>query len=121
MPRLLKMKSLAACALMGVILSPLSAVAFTVGTIGEIPARVVSFSDLDLSRDVGVATLYSRIKSAAREVCDPLDVWTLRLLRQKFDCREDAIGRAVADVNSPALTAYFLTKSKTTSPAIQQR
>jgi UrcA family protein len=117
----MKTKSLAACAVMGTILSPLSAHAFAVGALDEPPTRVVEFGDLDLNRDDGVATLYSRIRSAAREVCEPLDDWTLRLLRRRFDCREDAIGRAVADVKSPALTAYFVTKRKATAPAIQQR
>ena len=121
MSRFMKMKSLAACAVMGAILSPLSAHAFAVGALDEPPTRVVAFGDLDLNRDVGIVTLYSRIRTAAREVCEPLDDWSLRLLRQQFDCRRDAMGRAVADVKSPALTAYFLTKSKATAPAIQQR
>jgi UrcA family protein len=121
MSRLLKMKFLAACAITGTLLSPLSAVAYAVSTLDEPPTRVVNFRDLDLNENVGIATLYTRIRVAAREVCEPLDNWSLRLLRQQFDCREDAIGRAVADVNSPALTAYSLTKSKGTAPAVQQR
>jgi UrcA family protein len=121
MSRLLKMKFLAACALTGTFLSPLSAVAYAVSALDEPPTRVVGFRDLDLNQDVGVATLFARIRSAAREVCEPLDNWSLRLLRQQFNCREDAIGRAVADVNSPALTAYFLTKSKAAASAVQQR
>ena len=32
----------------------------------EAPARVVSYADLDLRSNTGVATLYSRIRSAAR-------------------------------------------------------
>ena len=121
MSRFMKMKSLAACAVMGTILSPLSAHALAIGALDEPSTRVVDFSDLDLNRDVGIATLYSRIKSAAREVCEPLDDWTLRLIPLGLHCREDAIRRAVADVKSPALTAYFLTKSKATAPALQQR
>ena len=74
--------------------------------------RVVNFRDLDLSQKSGVVTLYSRIRSAAREVCEPLDEVSIKLLRQRFDCRQDAVARAVADVNSPALTNYYLVKSK---------
>jgi UrcA family protein len=121
MSRLLKMKFLAAGAFIATYLSPLGAVAYAVSALDEPPTRVVDFSDLDLNRDVGIAALYARIKSAAREVCEPLDVWSLRLLRQQFDCREDAIGRAVADVKSPALTAYLLTKRKAIAPAVQQQ
>jgi len=121
MSRLLKMKLLAAAAFIATYLSPLGAVAYAVNALDEPPTRVVEFGDLDLNRDVGVAALYARIKSAAREVCEPLDAWSLRLLRQRFDCREDALGRAVADVNSPALSAYLLTKKKAVAPAVQQQ
>ena len=121
MSRLLKMKFLAAGVFIATYLSPLGAVAYAVSALDEPPRRVVEFGDLDLNRDVGVAALYARIRSAAREVCEPLDVWSLRMLRQQFDCRENAIGRAVADVNSPALTAYVLTKKKGIAPAVQQQ
>jgi UrcA family protein len=117
MSRFLKMKSLAACALIGIFLSPLSAVAFTTSALDNPPTRVVQFGDLDLSQNVGIEALYSRIRSAAREVCEPLDVWSLRRLHEEYHCRKAAIGRAVAELNSPALTAYFLTKSKATAPA----
>jgi UrcA family protein len=66
----------------------------------EAPARVVNFRDLDLSQKSGVVTLYSRIRSAAREVCEPLDEVSIKLLREKFDCRHEAVARAVAEVNS---------------------
>lgn len=121
MSRLLTMKFLAAGAFIATYLSPLGAVAYAVSALDETPTRVVGFGDLDLNRDVGVATLYARIRSAAREVCEPLDAWSLGLRRLQFDCREDAIGRAVADVNSPALTAYLLTKKKAVAPAVQQQ
>ena len=35
-----------------------------------------------------------------------------RLLRERFDCRREAIAKAVADVNSPALTSYYLAKTR---------
>jgi len=121
MSRLLKKKFLIRCALAGILVSPLSAVASSDGKADDPPIRVVQFGDLDLSQDAGIAALYSRIHSAAREVCEPLDVWSLRLLRQRFDCRDAAIGRAVADVNSAALTTYYLTKSKVRGTNIQRR
>lgn len=105
-------KILAACALAALFASPLSALAMTTATLDVPPARVVGYSDLDLSRDSGVATLYSRINSAAREVCEPLDAVLSRLLRERFDCRQEAIAKAVADVNSPALTSYYLAKTR---------
>jgi len=91
--------------------SPLNAFAESPG-IDEPPTRVVRYGDLDLNQQSGVATLYSRISSAAREVCAPMEEISIKLLRAKYDCRQDAVARAVADVNSPALTDYFAVKSK---------
>jgi UrcA family protein len=78
-----------------------------------VATRRVNFADLDLARNEGAATLYSRIKSAARQVCDPLVVYALRdsMLRM-HRCEEDAIARAVADVNAPVLTSYHREKTK---------
>jgi len=121
MSRLLKKKSLIPCALAGILVSPLSAVASGNGKPDEPPVRVVQFGDLDLSRGAGIAVLYSRLHSAAREVCESSDMWSLRLFRQQADCRDAAIGRAVADVNSAALTAYYLAKSKASGSDIRRR
>ncbi|HTB88998.1 MAG TPA: UrcA family protein [Steroidobacteraceae bacterium] len=104
-------KILVSCALAGVFASPFTAFATMISKLDEPVTRVVRYGDLDLSRDSGVATLYSRINSAARAVCEPLDVMMLKVLRERFDCRQDAVARAVADVNSPALTSYHLAKT----------
>jgi UrcA family protein len=84
------------------------------------PTRVVAFGDLDLNQQAGVATLYSRIRSAARQVCEPMDEISIKLLRARHDCRQDAVARAIADVNSPALTNYFLDKGKSKNLAANQ-
>jgi UrcA family protein len=112
MCHLLKMKFAVLCTLAPILASPLSALASAVGQSDEPPQRVVNYADLDLNRSSEVATLYSRINSAAREVCAPQDGWSVSLLRQRFDCRQDAIARAVADVNSAVLTSYYLTRNK---------
>jgi UrcA family protein len=106
------LKILVSCVLAGLFASPLSALASMVSKLDEPPSRVVAYGDLDLSRDSGVATLYSRINSAARAVCEPLNVVRLKLLRESFDCHRDAVARAVSEVNSPALTSYYLAKTK---------
>jgi UrcA family protein len=75
------------------------------------PQRHVSYADLDLNRHEGIATLYSRINSAAREVC-PADVSANSYLaRAARECRTDAVARAVRDVGAPALTDYHMTKT----------
>jgi UrcA family protein len=115
----LKLKLSFLFALAGLAVSPANTFAGSFG-FDEPPARVVKFRDLDLSQKAGVATLYSRIRSAAHEVCEPLDEVSIKLLRQRFDCRQDAVARAVADVNSPALTSYYLGKGKSKSLAANQ-
>lgn len=105
-------KILVSCALTGLFASPLGALASMLDKLEEPPYRVVAYGDLDLSRDSGVATLYTRINSAARAVCEPSDVLMLKLLRESFDCHRDAVARAVSEVNSPALTNYYLAKTK---------
>ncbi len=63
--------------------------------------RVVRFHDLNLGRGDDVATLYARIRRAAVEVCSSSAASAVQR-----DCYQDAIAKAVARVNSPALNAY---------------
>jgi UrcA family protein len=107
----LKLNFILACALAGLLVGPVSALAASSGNLDDLPFRTVKYADLDLNRDADVAALFSRIKTAAREVCQPVDVVLLNLVRQRYNCSEDAIARAVADVNAPLLTSYFLEKA----------
>jgi UrcA family protein len=108
----LKLKFVVASLVLGSLASPLGAIALTISRTDDIPSRVVDYGDLDLTRKSGISTLYARINSAAREVCEPLDVWSSKLLRNTFECRREAIARAVGDVNSESLTNYFAERSK---------
>ena len=108
------------CLALGGLLGPLTAQsATTVTTHGtEAVSRVVRFGDLNLDSHAGVETLYTRIKSAAKEVCEPAMVFIpdtyLRLRR----CRERAVGQAVADVQSSQLTTFHtsMTDSVASTP-----
>ena len=100
------------CALAGLAAHSPNTFAASVGFDEPPAARVVGYGDLDLKSNAGAATLYSRIRSAAREVCEPLDDVMIKLLRAKYDCRADAVARAVAKVDSPALTNYYLGRGK---------
>ena len=72
----------------------------------------VQYADLDLSRSPGAVTLYKRIRSAAREVCEPIVVSTsFESVTRTRQCMTQAIEHAVADVNAPALTSYHLAKT----------
>jgi UrcA family protein len=70
------------------------------------PSLKVSFGDLDLTSRQGTATLYFRIRNAARTVCGPVD----RLLPDDWwgwtRCVNNAIADAVAKVGDANLTAY---------------
>ncbi len=84
--------------------------AATIALADELPQRTVSFSDLDVSRSAGAAVLYSRIKSAAAQVCDQHGVRSLEAVTSSRRCVDQAIGRAVTAVDVPALTSLYRAK-----------
>jgi UrcA family protein len=67
----------------------------------------VQFDDLDLTREPGIARLYSRIKGAARQVCDqPAEAQLVA--KQKYAmCVKRAVAEAVARINRPLVSDYF--------------
>jgi UrcA family protein len=67
--------------------------------------KSVTYGDLDLNSTYGAATLYGRLKNAAREVCVPFDGRDLnnRMLWKK--CYDHALTEAVSSVNKPTVTA----------------
>jgi UrcA family protein len=69
---------------------------------------VVRVSDLDLSQPEGAQTMLSRLKVAARKVCNNTyresDMSTLWASRA---CKKQAMDQAVASVNSPLVTAMY--------------
>ncbi|MEP6885478.1 MAG: UrcA family protein [Gammaproteobacteria bacterium] len=81
----------------------------------EFAQRTVKFADLDLTRAEGAATLYSRIRSAARLVCTPtFATWEWEAAKSARPCIDKAIDHAVADVNAPALTSYYTKQTRQT-------
>jgi len=102
-------------ALLAILLGSLSACAdaYAAPPGYEVATRRVKYGDLDLTRSAGAATLYVRIRNAANAVCEPAMSSGARdsmLLTRR--CKEQSIARAVADVNAPTLTSYYLTKTK---------
>jgi UrcA family protein len=69
---------------------------------------VIRYTDLDLSRDAGVRTLYARLQNASGQVCgqyrDADDLRTKRLYKM---CYSDTLARAVESVDNEAVTAMF--------------
>ncbi len=120
MPRKTVLRSAVPCMLVTALVGSLSVCANAVAA-EQLPLqRIVSFADLDLTRNTGAMTLYIRIKSAAKQVCPPeFDVEFPA--RNRLRCMEQAIDHAVADVNAPTLTNYHLAKTQQPVRAVQQR
>jgi len=85
-----------------------AALCFAVSTCVEAedaPTKTVRFRDLDITKPEGATILYSRIRAAARDVCelyagsDPIERMAIKA------CIDKAVDKAVRDVNAPALTA----------------
>ncbi|HEX4618407.1 MAG TPA: UrcA family protein [Steroidobacteraceae bacterium] len=70
-----------------------------------VPALKVPYSDLNLSTEQGSLALYGRIVAAAHRVCTVVDIRDLRANAAVGACRDQAVARAVRDVNSPMLAA----------------
>jgi UrcA family protein len=78
----------------------------------------VSFADLNLSSEAGAATLYQRIRGAARTVCSPNPgERPPERYRDWKQCYETAINNAVGKVNSPLLSALHSSKAPATAAA----
>jgi len=118
MPRHLNMKTAIPCTLLAMLLSALGAAASEPGEDG---VRTVRFADLDLTRSAGVAELYARIKSAAGEVCQPVPAREVESVLRSQRCMQQAIARAVANVNAPEFTSYYLAKTGQATTLAQRR
>ena len=88
------------------------AAAMVIGTAGaapvsEAPSVKVSYGDLNLASDAGTQALYSRIVSAARDVCFARDVDNrdLGAMAASRSCVNTAIANAVSTIHNERLAA----------------
>jgi UrcA family protein len=65
----------------------------------------VSWSDLDLNRDAGVAKLYARLRHAAKSACGEADMRNLAASARADACVVHALADAVASVHNAKLSA----------------
>lgn len=63
--------------------------------------EIVRFGDLDLTRPADAQELYRRIRRAAHIVCEPIGMGNPLAMSDR-SCIDQAIARAVADINSYA-------------------
>ena len=74
-------------------------------------SRTVQFADLDLSKAEGAATLFNRIKGAAKTVCQAHSTGKTPAEKQRYAaCLEFAVSNAVTRVNEPVLNDYVVSR-----------
>jgi UrcA family protein len=110
MPRHPKLKAAIYLALCATSLAVLSIPAHAAEA-DEASSRVVKFADLDLTKSAGVAVLYARLQSAARQVCEPVTERDLKAEALAKACAAHAVERAINDINVPQLASYHQEKT----------
>ncbi|MEM1146674.1 MAG: UrcA family protein [Pseudomonadota bacterium] len=73
----------------------------------ETESSEVSLVDLDLQDWTDAGKALERIEASARKVCRKLHENHVSSLSAKYKCRQDAIARAVDEINAPALEAQM--------------
>jgi UrcA family protein len=68
------------------------------------PVAKVDVSDIDMNSEAGVNTLYERMRDAAKSACSKDTRSDLGGLQYLSRCIEDAVDRAVTEINHPMLT-----------------
>jgi UrcA family protein len=84
------------------------------GASADASALTIRYSDLNLSTQQGARVLYGRIVAAANRVCAGGNMLDLDAMATARVCREEAIAKAVRDVNSPMLAAVHAKRRGTT-------
>ena len=70
---------------------------------------VVAYSDLDLSNESDVQSLYARLQRASERVCgQDKDLRNLRMKRLQDACYQDSLERAVDAVGHASVKAIFV-------------
>jgi UrcA family protein len=81
------------------------------GTVDPVPLSLhVHYSDIDLANSGGAKMLYERLMTAAGLVCAPFESPELARAKPYRSCMRQAVSAAVADINSPMLTSYYVSK-----------
>lgn len=68
--------------------------------------KAVDYSDLDLAAPADVKALYTRLRTAAKDVCGT-DTKYLRQIKRQRECYREAMASAVATVNHNSVTALY--------------
>ncbi|MDB6107141.1 MAG: hypothetical protein JWO52_7140 [Gammaproteobacteria bacterium] len=110
-----RLRGLITTAVFGALASAFSAVGVAAAG-ADAPTLIVKYGDLDVSTAQGATALYGRIRSAAKTVCPPFDQRDLAWRVLRATCINDAIARAVTEVNQPALFMVYKANNRTPVP-----
>jgi UrcA family protein len=83
-----------------------------------VKTEVVRYDDLRLISAVGAAVLYGRLRGAAERACGPLDGRSAAPAARYRACVDEAIAKAVAEVNEPVLSRYVESKRGVQAPSV---
>jgi UrcA family protein len=109
-----QLRRLVATAILGAFAAGFAGLSTAADTIVQ-KSVTVKYGDLNLSNPKGASALYSRIVSAAHEVCDmPED---FRYMSRALACRDKAIKEAVTKIGNPGLIAVYNSKNREPLPA----
>ena len=72
---------------------------------------VVKFGDLNPESPEGIAVLYQRVHTAARQVCERSSPRDLGPMTSSDGCVAAATAQAIASINIPALTSYYKSRN----------
>jgi UrcA family protein len=70
--------------------------------------KIVHYGDLNLDSEQGAAALYARLRSAAKEVCSPLQSIEMARQRQWKNCFNNALATAVGQVDKTTVSALHV-------------
>jgi UrcA family protein len=78
----------------------------------DVPSTIVQYRSDQLASQDGVQEVYRKIVRAAARVCPDADIRDPHAVVIAKECRNQAIARAVHDINNSQLAALYATSSK---------
>lgn len=97
---------------LGSLTAALSFGAVNAATPDNPPSVVVKYSDQDLNTASGVNEVYRRIVRAAKQVCPEMSFQDLSLQKRILECRDQAVSRAIRQIDNAQLAALYAAHSK---------
>jgi UrcA family protein len=97
---------------LGTLTAALSFGAVNAATPESAPSVVVKYSHQDLSTEQGVKEVYRRIVRASRQVCPDTSFRDLSLQEKIAECRDQAVARAIRQIDNSQLAALYASHSK---------